>query len=198
MTLTLKQGFAIGALVATIVSSPLASALTMNFDNTSGIYTGSDGTIGVVTPSELNITYRTNNGGGIGVGTGTGTSARVESGEFLDIVFNRRVLIDQIRLAEWSNPTFFGIFVQDRAQYLYPENPTLANSEIYTRADGVSSSVGRFDLGGVSVDGIRVSNPRTGAWTLQSITYSETPVPATLGLVGLALLGLGMVKRKKA
>lgn len=195
MKLKLKKGTAIGALLGAMVISPFASAFTMVFNNNSGVYVGDNGLVGIATPSAQSLTYSSTNGGGIGVGTGTSS---VGSGEYIDILFNQRIKIDQALLAQWSNPTLFGLIINDRVQFSYPENPIVPSSANLTTANSVSSSVGTFNLGGVSVDGIRIRNPSTGGWTLQRINYSETPVPATLWLFGSALLGLGFVKRKKA
>jgi hypothetical protein len=190
----LKKGSAIGALLMAMVISPLVSAATMDFTNNSGVYVGSDGTIATATPNTSGLTYSSTNGGGIGVGTGTST---VGSGEFITILFNQRVTIQSALLAQWANP-FLVIFVQDRVQFSYPVNGNIPTGSVLTSANSLSSSVGTFNLGSVSVDGIRIANPQTGGWTVQRINYTTVPLPATAWLFGTALLGLGLMKRKKA
>jgi hypothetical protein len=188
----LKQGSAIGALLMAMVISPLVSAAQMNFTNNSGVYTGSDGVIATVTPNTSGISY--SSGNGIGVGTGT---SEVTSGENLTVLFNSRVTIQSVLLANWANP-FLIIFVQDRVQFSYPVNPVNPASSVFTSANSVSSGVGTFNIANLSVDGIRIANPQTGGWYVKTINYTQVPLPATAWLFGTALLGLGLMKRKKA
>jgi|AntAceMinimDraft_11_1070367.scaffolds.fasta_scaffold00836_17 hypothetical protein len=197
MTRTLGKGTAIGIFLATILISPLASAFTMTFNDATGLYTGSNGLIGTAT---------TNGGGSLdytsaGFFTQSGLGRNgggITQNNSITVLFNQRILLDSINLNNWSIGSFWKAGDSAVLSYL----PTWPTQTLDT-----TGWFGNFSTGSVSVDGFTVTGgPKSGYgkfggstnFLLRSISYSETPVPATMWLFGSALLGLGLMKRKKA
>lgn len=183
-------------LAAVVLAATLpAMAQAADFDlsggsllgNTTGTATFSSGGIG------LNITA--NSGGsaldvvllsnGVGVKTNALDLPGIGNGEFLTLTFSQAVNLSSLRLAEWDLP--------DRATLSWAGGSVnlVGDGIVSTDTEALSNVVGKvFTLQGTTV---------LSTFRLNGLTaVAAVPEPSTYALMGLGLVGIAAMRRRRA
>jgi hypothetical protein len=121
---------------------------------------------------------------GYGVSSGTGDSADIDNNplDTLTLTFNQTVTLTGITFGNWDNNDNSGIYNGGVLVTTYSDNTGVAT---------ISATGTTFEF--------RATGPNDD-YQVRSIDFTvaatPTPEPATLGMMGLALLGIGVCTRK--
>ena len=147
-----KSNFAaLGTLLPCLALSPIASALTMNFNNGSGSYTVG-GVTGTASTTGGSLFY---NGveNAIGVGSDVFNGALAQ-GETLSINFDQTVTVNTVYFRQWENP-----FIVTLDQVVFDYFP--GGQVTFTNSGQGVTLLDSFSAGGVDIDGFTLL-PQTG------------------------------------
>ena len=176
-----------------------AMAQAADFDLTGGSILGNTTATATFSSGGIGLNITANSGGGsldvvrldngIGVKTGLLDAVGIGNGDFLTLTFSQAVNLSSLRVAEWDSP--------DRATLSW--------------AGGSASLAGApLDLNILGTDTLNLSNVVGTVFKLQGTSALTTfrlngltavaavPEPGTYALMGLGLVGIAAVRRRRA